>query len=78
MPRPTPSERWRAFVDPRGEDRLRGTTNVGTTNVGTTNVGTTNRSSTNRSQTGDTALDRASDTGSRPYLVFPVTSGRAT
>ena len=36
------------------------------------------RSSTNRSQTGDTALDRASDTGSRPYLVFPVTSGRAT
>ncbi len=36
------------------------------------------RSSTNRSQTGDTALDRATDTGSRPYLVFPVTSGRAT
>ena len=36
------------------------------------------RSSTNRSQTGDTALDRASDTDSRPYLVFPVTSGRAT
>lgn len=36
------------------------------------------RSSTNRNQTGDTALDRASDTGSRPYLVFPVTSGRAT
>ena len=28
--------------------------------------------------TGDTALDRATDTGSRPYLVFPVTSGRAT
>lgn len=36
------------------------------------------RSSTNRNQTGDTALDRASDTDSRPYLVFPVTSGRAT
>ena len=36
------------------------------------------RSSTNRSQTGDTAVDRATDTGSRPYLVFPVTSGRAT
>ena len=36
------------------------------------------RSSTNRSQTGDTALDRSTDTGSRPYLVFPVTSGRAT
>ena len=36
------------------------------------------RSSTNRSQTGNTALERATDTGSRPYLVFPVTSGRAT
>lgn len=36
------------------------------------------RSSTDRSQTGTNALERVTDSGSRPYLVFPVTSGSAT
>lgn len=36
------------------------------------------RAVTDKSQTGSAALERASDSGSRPYVVFPVTSGSAT
>ena len=35
------------------------------------------RASTDRSQTGSAALERASDSGSRPYVIFPVTGGNA-
>ncbi len=35
------------------------------------------RAGTDRSQTGSAALERASDTGSRPYVIFPVTGGNA-
>ena len=33
------------------------------------------RQSTDRSKTGAAMLERASDTGSRPNVLFPVTSG---
>ena len=36
------------------------------------------RTVTDKSQTGSAALERASDTGSRPYVIVPVTSGNAT
>lgn len=35
------------------------------------------RASTDRSKTGSAALERTSDTGSRPYVIFPVTGGNA-
>lgn len=36
------------------------------------------RTVTDKSQTGSAALERASDSGSRPYVVVPVTGGNAT
>ena len=36
------------------------------------------RTTTDGSQTGSGALERVADSGSRPYLVIPVTSGSAT
>lgn len=36
------------------------------------------RASTDRSQTGSAALELASDSNSRPYIVIPVTAGNAT
>lgn len=36
------------------------------------------RTVTDKSQTGSAALERASDSGSRPYVVIPVTGGNAT
>lgn len=35
------------------------------------------RTVTDKSQTGSAALERANDSGSRPYVVVPVTSGNA-
>lgn len=35
------------------------------------------RAVTDRSQTGSAAFDRAADTGSRPYVVLPVTGGNS-
>lgn len=36
------------------------------------------RTVTDKSQTGSAAFERANDSGSRPYVVVPVTSGNAT
>lgn len=35
------------------------------------------RAVTDKSKTGSAALERASDVGSRPYVIFPVTGGNA-
>lgn len=35
------------------------------------------RGSTDRTKTGSTALEKSSDSNSRPYIIFPVTSGNS-